>query len=101
MSQPFSGIPDPGSRPPIRRRMQPGVVQQTVQAVLRSTRRKCQDLWLQGKPVAQNLWLRGNWYSRDLWRRGERCAQNVWSRGKRNPRTVGLIGAALAVTVVG
>jgi hypothetical protein len=68
MSQPFSGIPDPGTRRPLRRRFQPGVVQEAWKAALRAAQRSWQDLRL---------------------------------RGKRNPRTFGVVGAAIALTLVG
>jgi hypothetical protein len=68
MSQPFSGIPDPRIPRPIRRRFQPGVVQEALRGALREAQRRGKDLWL---------------------------------RGKRRPRTLGLIGAAIAVTLVG
>jgi hypothetical protein len=34
-------------------------------------------------------------------REARRHGQNLWQRGKRRPRTVGLIGAAVALTLVG
>ena len=49
MSQPFSGIPDPGSPRPIRRRFQPGVVQEALRAALQTAQRHGEDLWLRGK----------------------------------------------------
>ena len=79
MSQPFSGIPDPGAPRPFRRRFQAGVVQEWVKGAL---------------PKAQR-------YSEDLWRRGKRYSQDLWLRGKRNPRTVAIAGGAVAVTLVG
>ena len=68
MSQPFSGFPDPGSPRPIRRRFQPGVIQESLRGALKKAQRYGEDLWL---------------------------------RGNRNPRTFALIGAAVAVTLVG
>jgi hypothetical protein len=79
MSQPFSGIPDPGAPRPFRRRFQAGVVQEWVKGALRKAQR----------------------HTEDLWRRGKRYSQDLWLRGKRNPRTVALAGGALAVTLVG
>jgi len=79
MSQPFSGIPDPGGPRPFRRRFQAGVVQEWIRGAL---------------PKAQR-------FSRDLWFRGKRYAQDLWHRGKRNPRTVAIVGGAVAVTLVG
>ena len=79
MSQPFSGIPDPGAPRPFKRRFQAGVVQE----------------WMKGAvPKAQR-------HADDLWRRGKRFSQDLLLRGKRNPRTVGIAGAAIALTLVG
>jgi hypothetical protein len=75
MSQPFSGVPDPGMPRPTRRRFQPGVVQEALRAALRG---------------AQEA-LRG----------AQRYCEDLWLRGKRNPRTFGLIGVAVALTLVG
>jgi hypothetical protein len=79
MSQPFSGIPDPGAPRPFRRRFQAGVVQERVKGALRQAQR----------------------HTEDLWRRGKRYSEDLWLRGKRNPRTVAIAGGALAVTLVG
>lgn len=49
MSQPFSGIPDPGTPSRFRRRFQPGVVQEALRGALRKAQRYCEDLWLRGK----------------------------------------------------
>lgn len=75
MSNPFSGIPDPGMPRPIRRRFQPGVVQEALRAALR---------------VAQ-----------EGLRRAQRYGQDLWFRGKRNPRNFALIGGAVVLTLVG
>ncbi|HEY0351286.1 MAG TPA: hypothetical protein VGC48_04140 [Gemmatimonadales bacterium] len=79
MSQPFSGIPDPGAPRPFKRRFQSGVIQEWVRGAV---------------PKAQR-------YAQDLWRRGTRYSQDLWLRGKRNPRTVAIAGGAVAVTLVG
>jgi hypothetical protein len=79
MSQPFSGIPDPGAPRPFRRRFQAGVVQEWVKGALRKAQR----------------------HTEDLWRRGKRYSEDLWLRGKRNPRTVAIVGGAVAVTLVG
>jgi hypothetical protein len=79
MSQPFSGIPDPGTPSPFRRRFQPGVVQETLRGALRGARRYCEGA------------LRG----------AQRYGGDLWRRGKRNPRTFALIGGAVALTMVG
>jgi hypothetical protein len=59
MSQPFSGIPDPGFPPRSRRRFQPGVVQQALRRMLREAQRIGQDLWLRGKRKPRTLALTG------------------------------------------
>jgi len=74
MSQPFSGIPDPGF-PRRRRRFEPGIVQEALQ----DARRRIQAAAREGK------------------RRG----QDLWRRGKRHPRALGLAGGAVALTLVG
>ena len=74
MSQPFSEIPDPGF-PRRRRRFEPGIVQEALQAATR----KIQSV------------------SREAKRRG----QDLWRTGKRHPRTVGLVGGAVALTLAG
>lgn len=79
MSQPFSGIPDPGAPRPFKRRFQPSVVQDMLRAALHGAQRHCDGA------------LRG----------AKRYGQELWYRGKRHPRTVGIIGGAVAVTLVG
>jgi hypothetical protein len=79
MSQPFSGIPDPGFPRRSRRRFQPGLMQEALRAGLRG---------------AQET-LRG------ASRKAQRYSQDLWLQGKRNPRTFGLIGGAVALTLVG
>jgi hypothetical protein len=79
MSQPFSGIPDPRTPSPFRRRFQPGVVQETARRVLRAV----QETFRQALRVAQ------------------RHGQDLWLRGKRNPRMLAIAGGVVAVTLVG
>jgi hypothetical protein len=86
MSQPFSGMPDPGNPRPMRRRFQPGVVQEA----LRAAQRGAQD----GLRAAQ----RG---AQEGLRRARLFGGDLWLRGKRKPRTFGLIGGAVALTLVG
>jgi hypothetical protein len=86
MSNPFSGIPDPGAPRPIRRRFQPGVAQEGLRAALQ---------------VAQQGLRRANLAAKEGLRRAQRYGQDLWFRGKRNPRTVGIIGAGVALTLVG
>jgi hypothetical protein len=75
MSQPFSGMPNPGAPRPFKRRFQPRMVQETLQAARRG--------------AEEGL------------RRAQRYGRDLWQRGKRNPRTVGLVGGAVALTLVG
>jgi hypothetical protein len=90
MSQPFSGIPDPGAPRPFKRRFQPpGVVQEGLRGAREA---------LLGAREALRRALPGAW---EALRGAQRYCQDLWLRGKRNPRTFGLIGAALALTVVG
>ena len=92
MSDPFSGIPDPGM-PPIRRRLQPAPVQDALRA-MKSTLRAA-------RPKAQKALWRAQWAAKEGLRRAQRYSEDLWRRGKRNPRTLGVIGAAVAVTLVG
>lgn len=75
MSQPFSGMPNPGAPRPFKRRFQPRMVQETLQAALRA--------------------------SQEGLRRAQRYGADLWLRGRRNPRTFGLIGAAVVLTLGG
>ena len=112
MSNPFSGSPDPGmSRPPIRRRVQPRVVQETLQAMQRALRAMREAL-RPALPAARRALRRTQWAAQggfrhaqrvatEASRRAQRYGQELWLRGKRNPRTVGAIGGAVALTLVG
>ena len=82
MSDPFSGIPDPELPRPTRRRFQPGLVQEALRALQESVRAT--------RPVAQRAL-----------RRAQQQAEDLWRRGKRNPRSFGVIGGALALTLIG
>jgi hypothetical protein len=104
MSDPFSGIPDPGAPRPIRGPSRPGLVQEAFRA-LRETLRPM-------LPAAQRTLRRAQQAARDArWRaqpvanrvlgRVQRQGQDLWARGKRYPRTVGAIGGAVALTLVG
>jgi hypothetical protein len=90
MSQPLSGIPDPGTPRPFKRSIQPGVVQSAMQTALRRV-----------GPYSRELMRKGKRSGDDAWRRARRGGQDLWLRGKRNPRAVALGSAALAVTLVG
>ena len=74
MSQPFSEIPDPGF-PRRRRRFEPGIVQEALQAATRKVQSAARE--------------------------GKRRVQDLWRRGKRHPRALGLTGGAVALTLVG
>jgi hypothetical protein len=101
MSNPFSGMPDPGMpRPPIRRRIQPRVVQEGLRALqqaLRATRQALRP----ALPVAQRALWRARWGAKEAFGRAQRYGEDLWLRGKRKPRTLGLIGGAVALTLVG
>jgi hypothetical protein len=79
MSQPFSGIPDPSAPRPFKRRFQPSVVQDLLRDALHGAQR----------------------YSSSAYYRARRYGQELWYQGKRHPRTVGIVAAAVAVTLVG
>jgi hypothetical protein len=52
-------------------------------------------------PAAQLAFVRVQRTAGDTSRRAGRYGQELWLRGKRSPRTVGVVGAALALTLVG
>ena len=79
MSQPFSGIPDPGSSSPFRRRSPHRVMQENVREMWREARRRAEGAM----------------------RAAQRHGGDLWRKGKRNPRALGITGAAVAVTLVG
>jgi hypothetical protein len=79
MSQPFFGMPDPGTPRPFKRSIQPGVIQDALRATLR----------LVGP------------YSEEALRGAKRYGGDLWRRGKRNPRALTLGGVAVALTLVG
>ena len=57
---------------------------------LRRARRVAKDaLWQARRVAKEGLW------------RAQRYGEELWRRGKRNPRTVGVIGGAVALTLVG
>lgn len=89
MSNPFSGIPGPGTPPPIRRRVQPQMVQEALRA-MKGALRAIQEALRPALPAAQGAL-----------RRSQRYGEDLWLRGKRNPRTFGLVGGAVALTLVG
>jgi hypothetical protein len=79
MSQPFSGIPDPGSSSPFRRRSPQRVMQENLREMWREARR----------------------HSEGAMRAAQRHCGDLWRKAKRHPRAFGLTGAAVAVTLVG
>jgi hypothetical protein len=93
MSDPFSGIPDPEPPRPTRRRFQPGLVQEALRALEETLR--------PALPTTQGALRRAQWKAKEALRRAQRYGQDLWLRGKRKPRTFGLIGGAVAVTLVG
>jgi hypothetical protein len=93
MSNPFSGIPDPGTPPPIRRRIQPAPVQEALRAM--------QETFRPALPVARKALWRAQWAATEAARRAQRYGEDLWRQGRRNPRTVGVIGGAVALTLIG
>ena len=104
MSNPFSGIPDPGAPRPIRRPSQPGPVQEALRAMqerLRPALPAAQGALGRARRVSKDaLWQARRVAREGLWR-AQRFGQDLWLRGKRKPRTFGLIGGALALALVG
>ncbi|HEX7335749.1 MAG TPA: hypothetical protein VF252_00970 [Gemmatimonadales bacterium] len=100
MSNPFSGIPDPGTPRPFKRRVQPRIVQETLRAMQEALRR-ANTVLRPALPAAQVALARVQRTAGDASRRAQRYGQDLWYRGKRNPRTVGVVGGAVALTLVG
>ena len=115
MSDPFSGIPDPGMPRPTRRRFQPGPVQEALRAMretlrpalpaaqrsLRQMQRVAKGALWRAQLVSKKALWRAQLISKEPLRRAQRYGEGLWLRGKRNPRTVGVIGGAAALTLVG
>ena len=93
MSDPFSGIPDPKIPRPIRRRFEPGLVQEALRAMRDSLRATL--------PPATRALQRTSQTATEAFRRAQRQGQDLWRRGRREPRTVGLIAGAVALTLAG
>ena len=112
MSDPVSGIPDPGmSRPPIRRRFQPQPMQEALR-IMRKVLHATQESLRPALPVAQGALRQGQRlsnealgraqrWSNEALRQARRHSDDLLRRGKQNPRTVGAIGGAVALTLVG
>jgi hypothetical protein len=90
MSQPFSGVPDPGTPRPFKRSIQPGVVQNAMQRAMSRVR-----------PFSENALRSAKRYGNDAVRGARRQAEELQRRVRRNPRGFGVAGAAVAVTLVG
>ena len=115
MSNPFSGIPDPEMPRPTRRRFQPGLVQEALRAMqealrpalpaaqraLRQTQRVAKEALWRAQLVSKKALWRAQLVSKEPLRRAQRYGEDLWLRGKRNPRTAGIIGGAVALTLVG
>ncbi len=104
MSNPFSGIPDPGAPRPIRRPSQPGPVQQALRAMQESFRAAlpgAERALQRAQRVAKDALWQTRRVAREGFWRARRFGQDLWLRGKRKPRTFGLIGGAVALTLVG
>jgi hypothetical protein len=104
MSDPFSGLPDPGTPRPIRRPSQPGLVKEAfraLQATLRPVVPAAQRALRRALQAARDARWRTQPVANRALRRVQRQGQDLWLRGKRNPRTVGAVGGAIALTLVG
>lgn len=104
MSNPFSGIPDPEPPRPTRRRFQPGLVQEALRAMqetLRPALPAAQEALRRAQRVAKDALWQAQRVAKEARWRAQRLGQDLWLRGKRKPRTFGLIGGAVALTLVG
>jgi len=104
MSDPSSGIPDPGMPRPTRRRFEPGLIEQALRALretlkpaLRKTQHGLRGTW-QASGEALHRTKRT---SKSVFQRAQRYGTHVWLHRKGSPRTLGLIGAGVALTLVG
>ena len=93
MSNPFTGIPDPVTPPPFKRRVQPRMVQEALRAMQATLR--------PALPAARKALWQARWAAKGALRQAQRHGEDLWRRGKRNPRTVGVIAGAVALTLVG
>lgn len=104
MSDPFSGTPDPGMPRPTRRRFEPGLIEQALRA-LRDTLRPALLMTQHGLRQAWQLSGVVIQRTKRLWRsafqRAQRYGTHVWLQRKGSPRTIGLIGAGVVLTLVG
>ena len=93
MSNPFTGIPDPVTPPPFKRRVQPRMVREALRAMQATLR--------PALPAARKALWQARWAAKEALRQAQRHGEELWRRGKRNPRTVGVIGGAVALTLIG
>jgi hypothetical protein len=93
MSNPLSGIPDPEIPRPVRRRFQPGPVQEALGEMKDALRARLRRI----QPAVQKIQRQ----AKDAGRRARRYGQDLWFRGKRNPGRFGLAAGAVALTLVG
>jgi hypothetical protein len=79
MNQPFSGLPDPGGPSPFKRRPQESGMQESI----------------------REMWRGARQHGEAAMRTTQRHAEDLWRRAKRHPRSFGLGGAAVVLTMVG
>jgi hypothetical protein len=104
MSDPFSGTPDPGMPRPTRRRFEPGLIEQALRALretLRPALQKTQHGLRQAWQLSGEALQRTKRLSKSAFQRAERYGAHLWHHRKGSPRTLGLIGAAVALTLAG
>ena len=93
MSDPFSGIPDPGTPRPIRKPSRPSPAQEALRDVQEALRARL--------PRVKAALQKAQRAAKESNRRAQRYGQDLWLRGKRDPRKLGLVGGAVALTLVG
>jgi hypothetical protein len=72
-----------------------------MREALRPALPKAQEALRRGRRVSKDaLWQARRVAQEGLWQ-AKRSGQDLWLRGKRKPRTVGLVGGAVALTLVG
>jgi hypothetical protein len=104
MSDPFSGTPDPGMPRPTRRRFEPGLIEQALRALretlkpaLRGTQHGLRQAWQrsgEALPRTKQLTKSAFW-------RAQRYGTHLWPHRKGSPRTIGLVGAGVVLTLAG
>ena len=104
MSDPFSGTQDPGTPRPTRRRFEPGLIEQALRALretLRPVLRKTQHGLGRAWQVSGEVLQRAQRQARNAFQRAQRYGARLWLRRRGNPRTIGLIGAGVLLTLAG